>query len=82
MIYIFLFFINVLLNWSLTIDSTCYNKAVQEAASVALSKENLEQDVRKVTSKLMEILYCHSPLTPEKSRCAVNINNTPPLERE
>lgn len=32
------------------------------------------EDDGKVTSELMGILHCHSPLTPEKNRCAANIN--------
>lgn len=58
-----------------TTDTKWSDGSQRPGDSPAVTKENLDQDDGKVTSKLMGILRYHSPLSPgKKNTCAANIN--------
>lgn len=50
-----------------TSDTKCTDVSLKPRDSPIVSKENFDQDDGEVTSELMGILHCHSPLTPEKT---------------
>lgn len=50
-----------------TTDTKCTSVSLKPTDSLIVGKVNFNQDERKVTSELMGILHCHSPLTPEKT---------------
>lgn len=64
--YFLYFSMNALLKMAFTIDAKCTDIMPRQCErpidSLIVTKDNFDRDVRKVTSKLMGILHCHSPL--------------------
>lgn len=58
--------INALLKSGFTTDTKC--SSLRPRDSPIVSKDNFDQDDRKVTSNLMGILRCHSCVTPWKKQ--------------